>query len=150
MSTTESHEHQATDHALAAIYAYISPGTNEGISYAVSRLTDDLFTDSFLGGGDISLFSASGHRGTIKSQLSNGYQLSSGGGAPATFSIEVTVDLNTAKAVIGWTLPGGSPQTATISLDVIKEVARPEGKNYLFGADEVSDAAAYTLSLILM
>jgi hypothetical protein len=31
-------------------------GTDEGISFEVSRLTDDLFTDSFLGGGDASKF----------------------------------------------------------------------------------------------
>src|SRR5690348_6670323 len=53
---SEVSERHATRQALEAVYDYISPGTNEGISFLLSRLTDDMFTDSFLGGGDISLF----------------------------------------------------------------------------------------------
>lgn len=87
------------------MYDYISPGTNEGISFSVSRLTDDLFTDSFLAGGDISLFTPSGTRGSIRSQDSNGWMLSSGGGAPAQFPIELTVDLSSGTASGTWTLP---------------------------------------------
>ena len=47
---SERSEHHATRQALVEVYDYISPGTNEGISFLVSRLTDDMFTDSFLGG----------------------------------------------------------------------------------------------------
>src|SRR4051794_35235824 len=62
---SERTENRTTRHALGQVFDYISPGTNEGISFALSRLTDDLFTDSFLGGGDITLFTPSAHRGSI-------------------------------------------------------------------------------------
>jgi len=48
---TESKERKDTQHALAQVFDYISSGTNEGISFSLSRLTDDLFTDSFLAAG---------------------------------------------------------------------------------------------------
>lgn len=60
---SERSEHRETQHALARVFDYISPGTNEGISFSLAQLTDDLSTDSFLAGGDISLFTPSGHRG---------------------------------------------------------------------------------------
>jgi hypothetical protein len=63
---SESTENRATRHALGQVFDYISPGTNEGISFSLSRLTDDLFTNSFLAGGDISLFTPSSHRGRIR------------------------------------------------------------------------------------
>src|SRR5205085_12525673 len=47
---SERSEHHATRQALVEVYDYIRPGTNEGISFLVSRLTDDMFTDSFLAG----------------------------------------------------------------------------------------------------
>ena len=93
--TSERTEHRATDHALKEVFDYISPGTNEGISFSLSRLTDDLFTDSFLAGGDISLFTPSGERGSIRSQDSQGSVLSSSGAAPSQFPIALTIDLST-------------------------------------------------------
>ena len=85
---SERSEHHATRQALVEVFDYISPGTNEGISFLVSRLTDDLFTDSFLGGGDISLFTASGTRGVIKSNTgTDARMLDSGGGVPTDFLI---------------------------------------------------------------
>src|SRR5689334_14141814 len=120
--SSEVREHQTTNRALHQIYKYISPGTNEGISFELSRLTDDIFTTSFLGGGDISLFTPSGARGTIKSQRTNAYVLSSGGGVPAAFTFDLSVDLNTSKATLKWTLPSGPAMTATMILDHIKTV----------------------------
>ncbi|MDQ6773220.1 MAG: hypothetical protein M3024_09545 [Candidatus Dormibacteraeota bacterium] len=150
MSATEFKERQATVHALEQVYQYISPGTNEGISFELSRLTDDLFTTSFLGGGDISLFTPGGHRGSIKSQSTQAYVLDSSGGAPAAFPFDLTLDLDTGKAALTFTLPSGPATAATLGLDYLKTVSRPEGVNLLFTADEASDDAAYTLSLILI
>jgi hypothetical protein len=146
----EVKEHHATSAALNQVFKYISPGTNEGISFGLSRLTDELFTSSFIGGGDISLFTAGGARGTIKSQLSNGYVLDSNAGPPTSFPFDLSVDLNNGKATLHWTPPGGSPSTESFVLDSVKAVTRPEGVNLLFTADEVSDDAAYSLSLILI
>jgi hypothetical protein len=101
-------------------------GTNEGISFEVSSLTDDLFTDSFLGGGDASQFTPSGHRGTLTSQLSNANILDSGGGAPHKFAIQFTFDLNTGKASENWNNPvTGHAETVNVTLTFFKSATAP-------------------------
>src|SRR5579871_2844241 len=141
---TETHEHHATDQAMEEMYQWLKSGTNEGASFNVSRLTDDAFTDSFIGGGDISQLTPSGKRGTIKSQLSHAYILDSNAGPPKKIAIDLTIDLNTAKATLKFT-PQSALQTATLSLDFTKTVNGSAGKDLMFGADEVSDGAAYSL-----
>src|SRR5207245_10631985 len=79
---TEKQEQKATNHALDILANWMKAGTNEGISFEISRLTDDLFTDSFLGGGDASRFTASGRRGTVTGELAKAYILDSAGRAP--------------------------------------------------------------------
>ena len=147
---SERTEHRDTEQALTQVYDYISPGTNEGISFSLSRLTDDLFTDSFLAGGDISLFTPSGRRGSIRSQQSNGWMLSSSGGAPSQFPIELTVDLSSGTASGSWTLPDGAAQTPTFEVQHVKTVSRPEGTLVLFAGETSSDDAGYSLALLLI
>lgn len=147
---SERTENRDTERALTEVYDYISPGTNEGISFSLSRLTDDLFTDSFLAGGDISLFTPSGRRGSIRSQLSNGWILSSTAGSPSQFPIELTVDLSTGTGSGDWTLPDGTAQTPTFELQHIKTVSRPEGTMLLFAGETSSDDGAYSLALLLI
>jgi hypothetical protein len=147
---SERSEHHKTQHALQQVFEYISPGTNEGISFSLSRLTDDLFTDSFLAGGDISLFTPSRHRGSIRSQLSNGHVLSSSGGAPTQFPIELEVDLTSGKGSGSWTLPSGPAQTPTFQLQYVKTINKPEGTMLLFGGETASDDAVYSLALLLI
>jgi hypothetical protein len=150
MARTEKQERAATSKQLDVITKYLRPGTNEGISFEISRLTDDLFTDSFLGGGDISLFTPSGKRGTVKSQLSNAFQLDPSAGPPKSFPIEVRFDLNTGKVKVSFTLPGGSAQSGTFHVEFLKKVRRPEGPNILFTCEGPTDKAAWALSLILL
>jgi hypothetical protein len=145
---SEHHEHHETEHALRRVFEYISPGTNEGISFSVSRVTDDLFADSFLGGGDISLFTASGHRGTIRSQLSTGRVLDSGGGVPAEFPIDLQVDLDDGRASGSWTLPDGTAQAPHFDLQVVKTVE--PGPRIFFAGETASDDAVYSLVLVLL
>ena len=38
---SERTENRKTRHALGQVFDYISPGTNEGISFSLSRLTDE-------------------------------------------------------------------------------------------------------------
>jgi hypothetical protein len=149
-TSTERHEHRATNHALGEVYDYISPGTNEGISFEVSRLTDDIFTTSFLGGGDISLFTPGGQRGSIRSQLSNAYVLDPNAGPPTSFPFDLSINLDTGVATLTWTPSSGPASTATLHLDFLKAVDRPEGRNLMFGADEVTDDAVYAVSLLLI
>jgi hypothetical protein len=148
---TETKEQRATDRTLKTIYKYIQPGTNEGISFTVSRLTDDLFTTSFLGGGDASIFTPSGKRGTISSQLSNGYILDSGGALPHKFSIEFKFNLNNGKANGSWNNPvTGNAENVTVTLTFFKSVGAAEGKYYIFYGDRTSDGAGYTFTFLLL
>ena len=148
---SERSEHHATRQALVEVYDYISPGTNEGISFLVSRLTDDMFTDSFLGGGDISLFTAGGARGVIKSNTGTTARMfDSGGGAPASFAIELTFDLNDGEATGSWTLPDGTSQAPTFGVQLVKKATVPEGVLYLFCGETSSDDAVYSLTLLLI
>jgi hypothetical protein len=147
---SERSEHHKTQHALQQVFEYISPGTNEGISYSLTRLTDDLFTDSFLAGGDISLFTPSGRRGSVRSQLSNGHVLSSSGAAPTQFPIDLEIDLTSGKGSGSWNLPSGPAQTPTFQLEYVKTVNRPEGTMLLFAGETSSDDAVYSLVLLLI
>jgi hypothetical protein len=148
--TSELTEHRATVHALKEVFDYISPGTNEGISFSLSRLTDDLFTDSFLAGGDISSFTPSGHSGSIRSQDSQGSVLSSTGGAPSQFPVTLTIDLSTGTGSGSWTLPDGTAESPTFDVQWVKTVNRPEGTMLLFAGETSSDDAAYSLALLLI
>ena len=126
-------------------------GTNEGISFEVSRLTDDLFTDSFLGGGDASKFTPSHHRGTLTSQLSYAYILDSAGGAPHKLAIQFTFDLSKDKALGTWTNPvTGQAETVSVTLTFFKSPTAPEGKYYVFYGDKSSDKAGYSFTFILL
>jgi len=148
---SEKQEQQATNKALDVIANWMRSGTNEGISFTVSRLTDDLFTESFEGGGDASKFAPSGRRGKLTSQLSNGYILDSSGGLPHKFSIQFTFDLNTAKAKGNWNNPvTGQAEAVNVTLTFFKTATAPEGKYYIFCADKGSDKAGYTFTFLLL
>lgn len=147
---SEHHEHRETQHALERIYDYISPGTNEGISFSLSRVTDDLFDDSFLGGGDISLFTASSHRGHIRSQLSNGYVLDGGGGVPAQFPFDLEIDLGYGRASGSWTLPDGTAQTPHFELQHVRTLDTTDGVRILFAGETTTDDAVYSVALVLI
>ncbi|MGA2481884.1 MAG: hypothetical protein ABSF92_02050 [Candidatus Acidiferrales bacterium] len=148
---SEHQEQQATNHALDTLANWMKAGTHEGISFEVSRLTNDLFTDSFLGGGDASRFTASGHRGTLTSQLSNANILDSNGGVPHQFPIQFAFDLNTGKAAGNWNNPvTAQAEAVTVTLTFFKSATRPEGKYYIFFSDESSDKAGYTFTFLLL
>ncbi len=149
---TEAQENHATQAALDELANWLRPGTNEGISFEMSRLTDDLFTDSFLGGGDISLFTASGRRGVMKSQLSKGHRLDSGGGAPAQFDIDVSIDLNTNKVTGKWAYPAAPLKTYHFELTFLKKRPGVAGEQLLFYGENAApdDDAGYTFSFTLL
>ena len=148
---TENQERIATNHALDTIAHWMRDGTHEGISFGVSRLTDDLFTDSFLGGGDASRFTPSGHRGTLTSQLSNAYILDSNAGVPHQFAIQFTFDLNTGEATGNWTNPLTlQAETVTVTLTFFKIATRPEGEYYIFYGDQSSDQAGFSFTFLLL
>ena len=149
---TEAHENAATGHALDQIANWLRPGTNEGISFEMSRLSDDLFTDSFLAGGDISLFTAAGPRGVIKSQLSKANRLDSGGGPPAQFDIDISIDLNSRIVTGKWAYPGEPLKTYHFTLTFLKKRPGDAGEQIIFYGEDApaDDDAGYTLSFTLL
>jgi hypothetical protein len=100
--------------------------------------------------GDISLFTASGHRGTITSQLSNGYVLASRRGAPAEFPVDLSVDLGSGTAEGSWTLPDGTAQAPHFDLQHARTLDAPDGVRVLFSGETTSDDAVYSLALVLI
>lgn len=147
--TTETSERHATRQALKAIYDYISPGTNEGISFALSCTGISPNLDTWSGGGDMSLFTPNAHHGSISSQSATATVLD-GSGAAVAFAIQLRLDLDTGDVNGSWTVPGGPPQSPTFTVEVRKDVTRPEGRDLIFVTDTSSDAFAYTLSLLLI
>jgi len=104
-----------------------------------------------LGGGDASQFTASGRRGRLTSQLSNGYILDSGGGVPKQFPIQFTFDLNAAKAKGNWNNPVTSQaETVNVTMTFFKTATVPEGKYYIFYGDKTSDKAGYAFTFLLL
>ena len=149
---TESREHKATAKALDKITAYIQPGTNEGISWSLSRVTESLFGDSFLAGGDASRFTASGKRGTLNSQQSTAYFLDGGGGVPTQVPIALSFNLNKGVVSLSWTPPAQPAKAVTFKVEHYKTIspAPNAGADVTFNADTASDGAAYTLLLMLL
>jgi hypothetical protein len=147
---TEQTEDRRTKSALKKVLTYIRPGTNEGISFSLSRLTDDLFTDSFLAGGDISLFTPSGSQGSIRSQLSSGWVLSSTAGPPTQFPIDLRINLGTGMAKGSWTLPDGTAQSPSFRVQHVKTTSPPEGTQIVFAGETSSDGAVYSIALLLI
>ncbi|HEV3092977.1 MAG TPA: hypothetical protein VGY30_00520 [Solirubrobacteraceae bacterium] len=141
---THTVSHQ-TREALEEIRRYSEPETNEPITLTLSRLTDDLFTDSFLGGG--ALVNPPGD--TLESENSEGFMLASDGGSPTSFAIELSINLTTAQAHGKWTLPDGSVQTPSFYLNYVQSVDRPEGRLLLFDSQGHSDGAVYSVSMLL-
>lgn len=140
------HPNERTRQALNEIETYTENTDNEPPSFSLSRLTDDLFTDSFLAGG--ALINPSGS--TVISENAQGSVLASGGGAPSAFPIELSIDLTTAGAAGKWTLPDGTSQTPSFHVSYLETVNRPEGRLLLFAGVGHADGAAYSVTILLI
>jgi hypothetical protein len=139
-------DHRTTE-ALDELKSYTTNETNEPPSFSLNRLTGDLFTNSFLGGG--ALINPSGD--ALKSEDSVGWVLDSEGGAPNQFTIdEVSIDLGTAKLTGGWTLPDGTSQTPTFELHCVGAINGPVGREVFFRSGGHADGAAYSLVVLLL
>jgi hypothetical protein len=139
---TASHR---TREVLEEVKSYITTGQNEPPSFTLSRLTDDLFTDSLLGGG--AFVNPSGD--TLESEDSDAWTLSPGGGAPSQFPIALSIDLATARVSGKCTMPDGTSLSPSFQIHYLETVNRAEGRLLLFDADGHADGAAYSLTLLL-
>lgn len=150
---TERQEHKATQHALDAIANWMRPPTgNEGINYSIARLSAGIATYSFLGGGDASIFTPSGRRGTLTSSVAGVGLLSSDFVTATTFPINFTFDLNAGTATGTWTNPVlNQTETVTITLEFNKIANDPDlGQFYIFTGDSSTDQAGYILTFLLL
>jgi hypothetical protein len=152
--TTEAQEHTATVKALNEISNWVKPGTNEGVSWTLSRLTEDLFGDAFLAGGDASQFTPSGARGTLHAQLSTAlFVVNAPGGTNAVDRVPITMtfDLNHGRVTLGWTPPGGAPMTATFTVELSRKITTPSASaELLFHGDSGGGNAGYQLLIMLL
>jgi hypothetical protein len=150
MADTERHEHAELIAALDAISKWLSPGTNEGANFLVTRLTGPIGGGSFFGGADISQWTAGGPRGSLHSAGGTAYNLGFGGGAPVSYPLDATVDLNTGEVTLSWTAPGQPAQTSTFTLAYVKLVPPPNGPTYFFDTEKTSDDAVYSFTVVLL
>ncbi|MGD0843345.1 MAG: hypothetical protein ABSA06_03150 [Geobacteraceae bacterium] len=151
--TTEKGEHKATEHALNAIANWMRPpSANEGISYSIARLTTDAAIYSFIGGGDASIFTPSGHRGTLSSSVDGTGLLTPDFITATSFPITFTFDLNAGTAIGTWTNPVlNQAESVTITLEFNKLANDPDlGQYYIFTGDSSTDQAGYILTFVLL
>jgi hypothetical protein len=155
---TERHEHALTEKALETLTKWgKNPNTDggENIGFSVSR--QGAPSDAFLGMGDCTPFTPSGHRGILKGQPAGDT------GAPIAFfdnfaGSTVTVnqvpftfafDLNTGKVSMNGAFPG-LPANLDFKLEFLKEFDGAGGKNIVFTSDKTSDNAGYVIALQLV
>src|SRR5208337_4002879 len=151
--TTEKGEHKATKHALDEIANWMRPPlTNEGINYSIARLTIDPAIFSFIGGGDASIFTPSGQRGTLSSIVDGVGLLSQDFVTATSFPIIFTFDLNAGTAIGTWTNPVlNQAESVTITLEFNKMANDPNlGQYYIFTGDSSTDQAGYILTFMLL
>ena len=150
MAVTEHQEHLKLIEALEAISKWLSPGTNEGANFLVTRLTGPIGGGSFFGGADITQWTAGGPRGSLDSNGGTAYDLGFGGGNPVSYPLDATVDLNSGEVTLSWTAPGQPAQSSTFKLAYVKLVPPPNGPTYFFDTEKTSDDAVYSFTVVLL
>lgn len=150
MAATEHQEHVELTEALEAISKWLSPGTNEGANFLITRLTGPIGGGSFFGGADITRWTAGGAHGSLHSTAGIAYNLGFGGLSPASYPLSATVDLNSGEVALSWTEPGQPIQSATFKLAYVKLVPPPSGPTYFFDTDFSSDEAVYSFTVVLL
>ena len=147
---TEKQEHKATQQALDAIANWMRPPTgNEGINYAIARLGSfPSDQKSFIGGGDTSIFTPSGPRGTLSSSVPGQAAFFDG----TQFQINFTFDLNSGTANGTWTNPATSTlESVSIKLELNRIAQNPTfGKYYIFNSDNPVDEMGYLVTFTLL
>jgi len=150
MATTEHQEHVELTEALEAISKWLSPGTNEGANFLVTRLTGPIGGGSFFGGADITQWTAGGARGSLHSNGGIAYNLGFSGVNPVNYPLAATVDLNSGEVTLTWTEPGQPVQSSTFMLAYVKLVPPPSGPTYFFDTEKSSDEAVYSFTVVLL
>ncbi len=150
MATTEHQEHVELTEALEAISKWLSPGTNEGANFLVTRLTGPIGGGSFFGGADITQWTAGGARGSLHSNGGIAYNLGFSGVNPVNYPLAATVNLNSGEVRLTWTEPGQPAQSSTFMLAYVKLVPPPSGPTYFFDTEKSSDEAVYSFTVVLL
>jgi len=147
---TEHAEHVATTLAWSEVDAWMRPGTNEGITFGITRLAGALAASaSFVGGGDLSLYTAGSPRGSLRSQGSSVDAIDAG--LVHSAPIDVAVSLRTGVVEATWNDPvSASAMTAKLTLELDQAIGPVGGRAYLFHGESVHDDASWTLAMTLL
>lgn len=140
----ETLEHVSTHHAMEKLSKWFNPASqNEGGNYVLTRNDSNYIGGISIIVQDALTFTASGKLGTIGGQAGQGFTLD---GTPVT--AQFSIDLDTARATLNWTVASGTPQSATIVLILYREA--PAINSVAFYADKASDQAAYSLNILML
>jgi hypothetical protein len=140
----ETLEHVSTHHAMEKLSKWFNPASgNEGGNYVLTRNDSNYIGGISIMVQDALTFTASGKLGTIGGQAGQGFTLD---GTPVT--AQFSIDLDTARATLNWTVASGTPQSATIVLILYREA--PAINSVAFYADKASDQAAYSLNILML
>src|SRR5215470_18108320 len=140
----ETLEHVSTHHAMEKLSKWFNPASgNEGGNYVLTRNDSNYIGGISIIVQDALTFTASGKLGTIGGQAGQGFTLD---GTPVT--AQFSIDLDTARATLNWTVANGTPQSATIVLILYREA--PAINSVAFYADKASDQAAYSLNILML
>jgi hypothetical protein len=140
----ETLEHVSTHHAMEKLSKWFNPTSqNEGGNYVLTRNDSNYIGGISIIVQDALTFTASGKLGTIGGQAGQGFTLD---GTPVT--AQFSIDLDTARATLNWTVANGTPQSATIVLILYREA--PAINSVAFYADKASDQAAYSLNILML
>jgi hypothetical protein len=140
----ETLEHVSTHHAMEKLSKWFNPTSqNEGGNYVLTRNDSNYIGGISIIVQDALTFTASGKLGTIGGQAGQGFTLD---GTPVT--AQFSIDLDTARATLNWTVANGTPQSATIVLILYREA--PAINSVAFYADKASDKAAYSLNILML
>ncbi len=154
---TEKYEHAETEKALETLTKWgKNPNIDGGESIGFSVSRQGAPSDAFMGLGDYTPFTPSGHRGTLKSQPvgNTGAPIAYFdilGVPPAMNPVPFTFafDLNTGKVSMNGAFPG-LPANLDFRVEYLKEFDGAGGKNIVFTSDKTSDHAGYVLAVQLV
>jgi hypothetical protein len=141
----ETFEHLSTHRAMEKLSQWFNPASgNEGGNYVLTRNDSN-----YIGGTSIIVqdaitsFTATGKLGTIGGHTGQGFTLD---GTPVT--AQFSLNLDTAQAILNWTVANGMQQTATLAMILYRDA--PSINSIAFYADKASDQAAYSLNILML
>jgi hypothetical protein len=140
-----------TRKALDKLAKWLAPGSeHEGISFQITRLTDPLTGGSLIGGGDCSIFTPSGKRGSLESQGAVAFLLDGASeGLSQSIGVKVLFDLNKNVATVEWSPSPGAGAIRASNFALALDASTKKNTFFFHGAN-ASDGASYAVTFALL